>query len=450
MRLYSLNFFPSYPLGKTTVAVVTLGCKVNQFESAALIAGFRELGCEITATAGEANLVVINTCAVTARASQQSRQLVRKIARENPTARIVVTGCQVEANAAELRSLIPGSRLTVLGNAVKHLAMQAALSDEQDGQMLLPEIGKAKTICPLPLVRRFSGRTRSYLRIQDGCNNFCAYCIVPHTRGRSRSLPLADVLRQAAIFAEEGCKEIIVTGINVGKYGLDLAEDMDICSLLERLCRDFPQLRIRLSSVEPTEVSDRLLALLAAQANFMPHLHIPLQSGDSGVLARMNRRYTAETFADAVAKIHAAAPHAAIGCDILAGFPGEDEQAAARSLALLESLPLAYLHVFPYSARPGTVAAAFPEQVPAAVKEARTAQLQALDQRKRADFIRRQLGTEQRVLMERKKKRSGPLKGFSENYISVQCEGPASLAGQIVKVRLIESRNGAALGELLR
>lgn len=433
-----------------TVAVLTLGCKVNQFESAALLAGFREQGCEIAATAGQADVVVVNTCAVTARASQQSRQLVRKAARENPAARIIVTGCQAEAGAAELRSLIPGRKLTVLGNAAKHLAVQAALSDEHDGQTLLPEIGKAESICPLPLVRRFSGRTRSYLRIQDGCNNFCAYCIVPHTRGRSRSLPLPDVLRQAAIFAEEGCKEIIITGINVGKYGLDLREGMDICSLLERICLEFPHIRIRLSSVEPAEVSDRLLELMTKQANFMPHLHIPLQSGDSGVLARMNRRYTAATFAEAVEKIHAALPCAAIGCDILAGFPGEDKQAADRSLALLESLPLAYLHVFPYSARPGTAAAAFSEQVPAAVKEERTAQLQALDRRKREDFIRRHLGTTQRVLAERKDKRSGLLKGFSENYIPVRCEGAASLAGQVISVRLTGIRDGAALGELLR
>jgi threonylcarbamoyladenosine tRNA methylthiotransferase MtaB len=423
---------------------------VNQFESAALIAGFRELGCAITANAAQADVVVINTCAVTARASQQSRQSVRRIARENPTARIVVTGCQAEADAAELRSLVPGRRLTVVGNAAKHLAVQAALADEQDGLPLLPDIGKAETICPLPLVRRFSGRTRSYLRIQDGCNNFCAYCIVPHTRGRSRSLPLADALAQAAIFVEEGCKEIIVTGINVGKYGLDLREGMDICSLLERLCREFPQMRIRLSSVEPTEVSGRLLDLLAAHGNFMPHLHIPLQSGDSGVLARMNRRYTAETFAAAVEKIHAALPHAAIGCDILAGFPGEDEEAAARSLALLDSLPLAYLHVFPYSARPGTAAAAFPDHVSAEVKEARVAQLRVLDQRKREDFIRRHLGTEQLVLLERKDKRGGPLKGFSENYIPVRFGGPASFAGQVVRLRLLELRNGAAAGELPR
>ncbi len=432
-----------------TVAIVTLGCKVNQFESAALLAAFREQGCG-QAAADKADIVVVNTCAVTARASQQSRQLVRKIARENPAARIVVTGCQAEADAAELRSLVPGRRLTVVGNAAKHLAVQAALSDEHDSQLLLPEIGKAETICPLPPVRRFSGRTRSYLRVQDGCNNFCAYCIVPHTRGRSRSLPLADVLRQAAIFAEEGCKEIIVTGINVGKYGLDLHEGMDICGLLERLCHEFPQMRIRLSSVEPTEVSGRLLELLAAYKNFMPHLHIPAQSCDSGVLARMNRRYTVETFAAAVEEIHAVLSHAAIGCDILAGFPGEDEQAAARSLALLESLPLAYLHVFPYSARPGTAAAAFSNQVSAAVKEARVAQLRNLDQRKREDFIRRHLGTVQQVLVERKGKKRGLLKGFSENYIPAQFSGPASLSGQIVPVRLLEFSDGAALGELAK
>lgn len=435
---------------RRTVTVITLGCKVNQFESAALLAGFRAQGCELTTTAGTADVVVINTCAVTARASQQSRQLVRRVARENPRARIVVTGCYAEADRADIQELVPSRQLTIIGNAAKHLAVQAALSDEHASRdVLVPEVSTAERICPLPLVRRFSGRTRSYLRIQDGCNNFCAYCIVPYTRGRSRSLPLADVLRQASVFAEEGCKEIIVTGINVGKYGLDLREGLDIYSLLERLCCAFPQIRIRLSSIEPTEVNDRLLALLATQPNFMPHLHIPLQSGDSKVLARMNRRYTAETFAEAVRHIHNASPAAAIGCDILAGFPGENEQAARNSLALLDALALAYLHVFPYSVRPGTAAAAFPDQVPAAVKEERVAQLRALDHGKRADFFRRHLGTEQRVLFERNNTRTSLLKGYTENYIPVQCSGPARLAGQIVTVQLVELREGAVVGELV-
>jgi threonylcarbamoyladenosine tRNA methylthiotransferase MtaB len=324
--------------------------------------------------------------------------------------------------------------------------VQAALA-ENPPALLAGEISAAREISLLP-VRRFSGRTRACLRIQDGCDNFCAYCIVPHARGRSRSLPAAAVLEQARIFAEEGYLELIITGINVGKYGLDLAEGQDIYALLDLLCREFPQLRIRLSSVEPTEVNERLLELLVTRRNFMPHLHIPLQSGDSGILARMNRRYTAATFAEAVERIHAAAPHAAIGCDMLTGFPGEDEQAAANTLQLLTALPVSYLHVFPYSIRPGTAAAAFPDQVPGPVKEERAARLHALDQAKRAAFQQRHVGTEQRVLIERKDRASGLLRGFSENYLPVLCSGPANLLRTAVSVRLTELRQGGVFGEL--
>ncbi|MCI5220879.1 MAG: MiaB/RimO family radical SAM methylthiotransferase, partial [Candidatus Electrothrix sp. LOE2] len=308
-------------------------------------------------------------------------------------------------------------------------------------------------ICSLP-VRRFSGRTRAYLRIQDGCNNFCSYCIVPYTRGRCRSLPLTDVLAQVEIFVEEGYQELVVTGINVGKYGLDLAEGENIYSLLEILCRRFPTLRIRLSSLEPTEVNERLLEIMTEFTNFMPHLHIPLQSGDNGVLARMRRKYTTEIFAEAVERVHTVLPHAAVGCDILAGFPGENEQAADNSVAFLAGLPITYLHIFPYSLRPGTAAAKFADQVPGPVKEARVVRLRELDAQKKADFYQRHCGTEQRVLLEGIDKQTGLFKGFSENYIPVRCQGAAAplagnSAGTVVSVRLVEMRGETVFGEII-
>jgi threonylcarbamoyladenosine tRNA methylthiotransferase MtaB len=429
-----------------SVAVATLGCKVNQFESAAFITGFRELGCKIVAASSKASIFVLNTCAVTARAGQQSRQLIRKTARAHPKAKLVVTGCYAEIAADELPGLVPDSSMTVIGNAGKHQLVQTALNEQKPLLHTATDIAAARTICPLA-VRRFGSRTRAYLRIQDGCNNFCSYCIVPYTRGRSRSLPLAQVLEQGRIFTEEGYSEIVVTGINVGKYGLDLAEGKDIYALLDILCREFPQTRIRLSSIEPTEVNDRLFDLFARHRNFMPHLHIPLQSGDNAILARMNRRYTAATFAHAVERIRALVPHAAVGCDVLAGFPGEDEQAAADSCQLLDALPISYLHVFPYSIRPGTAAANLPEQVPGPLKEERTAKLHDLDRKKRTAFYQQQVGTEQRVLIERKDRKTSLLKGFSENYIPVLCNGPSSLIRTVVRMRLVEARQEAVLGE---
>jgi threonylcarbamoyladenosine tRNA methylthiotransferase MtaB len=440
---------------KRKIAVTTLGCKVNQFESASFISGFKDQGCELVSASEEADILVVNTCAVTARAGQQSRQLIRKLRRSNPEARLLVTGCYAQIAADELPELIADSSLIVIGNADKHLLVSTAL---EEGCSVLPvkNVGTAQEICPLP-VRRFSGRTRAYLRVQDDCNNFCSYCIVPYTRGRCRSLPLADVLAQVEVFIEEGYQELVVTGINVGKYGLDLTEGENIYSLLETLCRCFPAIRIRLSSVEPAEVNERLLDIMTGFANFMPHLHIPLQSGDNGVLARMQRKYTTETFAEVIERVRTALPHAAIGCDILAGFPGEDEQAAENSFSFLAQLPITYLHIFPYSLRPGTAAAKFADQVPGPFKDARVVRLRELDVQKKVAFYQEYCGTEQRVLLEGGDEQTGLFKGFSENYIPVRCKGNARLvgnsvgssAGTVVSVRLVEVRGEAVFGEIV-
>ena len=428
------------------VAVMTLGCKVNQFESASFISRFREQGCELVTAPEDAEIVVVNTCAVTARAGQQSRQLIRRLRRGNPEARFVVTGCYAQLTGNELPEQVADPSLIVIGNADKHLLVRTALDQQADAPPFR-DVGEARQICSLP-VRRFNGRTRAYLRIQDGCDNFCSYCIVPYTRGRCRSLPLADVLAQVEVFVEEGYQELVVTGINVGKYGLDLAEGKDIYSLLEILCRRFPQLRIRLSSVEPAEVNERLLDLMSCYADFMPHLHIPLQSGDDSILKRMHRKYTTRDFAEVVGKVRAVLPHAAIGCDILAGFPGEDEQAAENGLAFLAGLPITYLHIFPYSLRPGTAAAGFADQVPGPVKEARVARLRALDAQKRTEFYQQHCRTEQSVLFEGIDE-SGLLKGFAENYIPVRCKGKAEQAGCVLPVRLVRVQDGVVLGEMI-
>ena len=428
------------------IAVTTLGCKVNQFESASFITGFREQGCVIVPVSEAADIYVINTCAVTARAGQQSRQLIRKIIRNNPDARIVVTGCYAQMAAKELLDIIPDNPLAIVGNGNKHLLVETALNrNPPDMVMLTGRISIKKEICLLP-VRRFSGRTRAYLRIQDGCNNFCTYCIVPYTRGRSRSLDKQGVLEQVRVFAEEGYIELVITGINVGKYGQDLDEGEDIYSLLDTLCQDFPTIRFRLSSVEPTEVNEQLLELMTSHKNFMPHLHIPLQSGDDGVLTRMNRRYTVETFVRAIRKVNTALPHAAIGCDILAGFPGEDDHAAENTFQLLSGLPITYLHIFPYSIRPGTVAAELKNQVHGPVKDERVARLHQLDLQKKREFYHRHLGTEHNVLVERQNANTRLLQGFSENYIPVQFKGSADAIKTVVQVRINEIKDGRPQG----
>ena len=429
------------------IAITTLGCKVNQFESAAFASGFEALGCEMVSFQAEADVYVINTCTVTAKAGQQSRQLIRRALHDHPGARVIVTGCYAQMDPETVLNL-GAHPVGIVGNGNKHLLVAAALSAHPpDLLMLMGRIREKKEICDLP-VTRFRGRTRAYLRIQDGCDNFCSYCIVPYTRGRSRSLPLAGVLAQTAVFAEQGYRELVITGINVGKYGRDLADELTIYTLLDRLCRDFPGLRFRLSSIEPTEVGDSLLELMTLHANFMPHLHIPLQSGDDEVLARMNRRYSRAEFTAVIHRVRRTLPTAAIGCDVLGGFPGETEQQAANTYDLLADLPVSYLHVFPYSRRPGTLAASFGQQLPGPVKEGRVQRLRALDGEKRQAMYRDSIGHVHRVLVERRQAKTGLLQGFSENYLPIRFAGGSGLIHRVIPVRLTAVEAGQPLGIL--
>ncbi|WP_035247554.1 tRNA (N(6)-L-threonylcarbamoyladenosine(37)-C(2))-methylthiotransferase MtaB [Desulfogranum mediterraneum] len=427
------------------VAITTLGCKVNQFESASFATGFAEAGCELVPFSHAADVYVINTCTVTAKAGQQSRQLIRKAIQTNPDARIIVTGCYAQMAPDAILDIVE-HRACLVGNDYKHLIVDTALQEEQpELVVLMGRISNQEEICLLP-VRRFGGRTRTYLRIQDGCNNFCSYCIVPYTRGPSRSLSLEAILKQTAIFSEEGYREMVITGINVGKYGLDLDQGETIYSLLDRLCREFPQLRIRLSSIEPTEVNPSLLELISRHANFMPHLHIPLQSGDDEVLRRMYRQYTVASFREVIHQVHQAMPHGAIGCDVLGGFPGETEAQAENTFQTIADLPISYLHVFPYSKRPGTLASFFSDQIPGPVKNQRVKRLRTLDEQLRTSFYQSQLGSSQRVLVERRHTKSGLLQGFSENYLPLHFNGPSALVHQIASVRFDHIDNGQPIG----
>ncbi|MBM9538330.1 tRNA (N(6)-L-threonylcarbamoyladenosine(37)-C(2))-methylthiotransferase MtaB [Desulfobulbus alkaliphilus] len=429
------------------IAITTLGCKVNQFESAAFASTFEERGCRIVPFDSDADVYVINTCTVTAKAGQQSRQMIRRALRRRSEARVVVTGCYAEMDPEGVLNL-DSTPVCVIGNTCKHLLVDTALADHQsDLVMLMGTIRDSKEICLLP-VRRFKGRSRAYLRIQDGCDNFCSYCIVPYTRGRSRSLSLDKVLQQIEGFSQQGYLELVVTGINVGKYGLDLGGGETVYTLLERICRTFPTLRIRLSSIEPTEVNEHLLELMTTHANFMPHLHIPLQSGDDEVLVRMNRIYTRAQFAAVIEAVHRNLPSAAIGCDVLCGFPGESEQAAANTYDLLAGLPVSYLHVFPYSPRPGTLAAAFSDQVSGPVKTSRIQRLRQLDEQKRLHFYARHIGTIQQVLVERRHKKTSLLQGFSDNYIPLLFPGATRLVHQVVPVLIKDMDKGQPFGAI--
>lgn len=433
---------------KKTVAITTLGCKVNQYESASFASRFTEQGAKVVPFGEQADIYIINSCAVTSKAGAQSRQLIRRALRANPGARVVVTGCYAQIATQEVLDLAD-TPICVVGNENKHLLVDIALARRMcDLEIYLGDISKKKEICDLP-VQRFPGRTRCYLKIQDGCNNFCSYCIVPYARGRVRSLAPDRVMEQVAVFAREGYRELVLTGIHVGMYGQDLEPAATLLTLAERLVAETHDMRYRISSLEPGELSRELLALMAASPQFMPHFHLPLQSGAPAILRRMNRTYTVEEFVQVVEMILAALPQAAIGLDVLTGFPGEGAVEFEQTFHLIERLPISYLHVFPYSKRPGTPAATMPDQVQASEKEERVAQLTALGLEKRRLFYERQIGTVQRVLVEGQKNRFKMMKGFSENYVPVHFQGQASLANEVVEVVIEEVKGADVFGRLV-
>jgi len=434
-----------------TISITTLGCKVNQYESASFQSDFEEVGCTIVPADQHPDVVVINTCTVTGKAGAQSRQLIRRAARENPQAKIVITGCHAQLAAQQLIEIeeLAENPVCVVGNGNKHLLVETALQEKAcDLAMLMGKISQKNEICDLP-VKHFGHRTRAYLRVQDGCSSFCTYCIVPYTRGPSRSLAMDSVLKQARSFAKAGYKEIVVTGIHVGFYGRDLDEGHDIVSLMKWLCEETPDIRYRLSSIEPLEINEQLLELMAGQANFMPHLHIPLQSGDDDILKQMNRRYSTEQFREIITFSRQKLPEAAIGIDVLVGFPGESERQFENSHTLLNDLDCTYLHVFPYSKRPGTVASTYKNQIEKSVKSKRVELLRQLGDAKKKTFYHRFLHCQRDVLVESKRDSQGLLKGFSDNYIPIHFQGNDELINRVISVQLTEQRNMTVFGELV-
>ncbi len=437
---------------KKTVALTTLGCKVNQFETAAFKSGFEQRGLEVVNFDEQADIYVVNTCAVTAKAGAQSRRLIRRALRTNPEARLVVTGCYAQVASDEVMELteLP---LCLVGNDEKEKLVQIALAalavDAEWGhEKHIGEVGKQKEIARLP-VSGFGARTRAFLKVQDGCNNFCTYCIVPYARGRSRSLPPDEVLNQVGVLVEQGYKELVVTGIHVGGYGDDLDISCRLLDLLKMITAAHPQVRFRISSLEPTEINRELLQFMAATGNMMPHLHIPLQSGDDAILKKMNRRYSAADFGAIVRLVHEILSDPAIGVDVLTGFPGETDEQFTNTLELLRSLPITYLHAFPYSRRPGTVAAAMKEQLPSQVKDERVALFRRLDREKRRLFYQGNLGRIARVLGESGGSDEKTLRGFSENYIPVRFGADMSLANLVVNVRLDRFVKNEVMGSLI-
>lgn len=414
------------------ISFVTLGCKTNQFESAAMTEAARKEGYQVVSSGETADICVINTCTVTARTDAESRRLIRRALRKNPAARIVVTGCYAQIASDEIRTM-PGVAL-IIGNTEKRELPQLLKNLGEEQHIKVADISQVNETGPL-ILDSFAEHTRAFLQVQNGCDSRCSYCIVPHVRGPSRSVNLDDALEGIRTFARQGFREVVLTGIHLGAFGLDLSPPSSLKELIAIAEMERIVPRLRLGSVEPTEISAELVQLIATGQTICPHLHIPLQSGDDGVLAAMNRPYTSVFFQQLVDKLVASVPDLCIGTDIIAGFPGETDEAFERGYRFLESLPLAYFHVFPFSPRQGTPAATMPERIPTAVVKNRAEALRNLSTSKKSAYFESFLGREVLVLIQEKQK-DGTLKGLSRNYLSVMIPGYSAPINSEARVRI--------------
>ncbi|MBE7211895.1 MAG: tRNA (N(6)-L-threonylcarbamoyladenosine(37)-C(2))-methylthiotransferase MtaB [Gluconacetobacter diazotrophicus] len=409
--------------------ILTFGCRLNTVESEVMRGH----------AAAIADLVIVNTCAVTAEAERQARQAIRRVGRERPGARIVVTGCAAQLDP-ERWSALPGvSR--VLGNAEKLHAehwTEAALA----GPNAVSDIMAAREVAP-QLVTEFSGRSRAFVQVQGGCDHRCTFCVIPFGRGPSRSVPVGAVVEQARTLVSAGYRELVLTGVDITSYGGDLPGRPALGQLARRLLALVPELeRLRLSSVDPVELDDDLWALLADEPRFMPYLHLSLQAGSDLVLKRMKRRHSVADAARVIERARRLRPGLGIGADVIAGFPTETEALFGETLGFVREQAIPFLHVFPYSERDGTPAARMPA-VPVAVRRERAAQLRAAGRDSAARFHGALLGGELSVLLE------APDRGHDERFAAVRFAAPAGEAGRVMRARAVGADPDGVLAEVV-
>jgi len=424
------------------IYVSSLGCKLNQSEMDSLAARLAGQGHQVVAAPAEADLCVLNTCAVTHVAAQKSRQALRRLHRDNPQARLVATGCYAEILPGDLADL-PGVEF-VVGNQGKE-RLEERIGLETAGGDLASST--SPILSPVP-----RSRTRPLVKIQDGCDNACTYCIIRVARGPQRSRPVAQILSEVQARLAAGHKEIVLTGVHIGAYGRDRygsGAGADLWALVGRILAETGVPRLRLSSIEPWDLTERAFHLWD-DARLCRHLHLPLQSGSDATLRRMARRYTTVEFAALVAAAHAAIPDLAVTTDVIVGFPGETEAEFAGSLSSVQSLGFARVHVFPYSPRAGTPAAEMPDQVPAKVKAERARRMRAVAAASERDFARRFVGRTLTVLWESVRQGTGgPVwSGLTDNYLRVLTRNPAPLANSLLPTRLVAMGEGGLQGEI--
>jgi threonylcarbamoyladenosine tRNA methylthiotransferase MtaB len=437
-------------MGSKTVALDTLGCRLNQYETAGIADQFERKGFRVVPFHEKADVYVINTCTVTERTDKEGRQLVRRAQRQNPEARIVVTGCYVQYNPKEVAA-IPGVHL-VVGNADKDRILDLLDEPWDAGELPVVEVhefSKDDPFVSFPMTR-FPGYTRGFVKVQDGCDLRCSFCATRIARGPSRSERPERVLEHVERLVEAGFEEIVLTGVHLVDYGRDLVPRTTLATLLEQIVAVRGLGRVRLSSMEPLGVTDALLEVLTGSDRICPSLHLALQSGCDSVLRRMRRRYTARFYRSVVERCLAADPDYCIGADVMVGFPGESEEEHRESLGFVRDVGLSYLHVFSFSARQGTEAACLPGQVPPQVRSRRSAEMRALHDQKKARFAARALGrTFDALVLEDRDEATSRLRSLTGHYLEILVDGRPEDRGKLVPVRVDAVDGHQALGTIL-
>lgn len=428
-----------------TVAICTLGCKVNAYESEATKEQFMKNGYTVVDFSDAADVYIVNTCTVTHLSDRKSRQMIRRAKHKNPDAVLVVMGCYSQTAPEKVRE-IEGVDI-IIGNEGKGAVLQKveAFFKEKAQMEHVTDIGALREFEPLFV--KGSERTRAVLKVQDGCNNFCSYCIIPYARGRNRSNPMESALKDANALVKAGFSEIVLTGIHLASYGKDLG-DYRLIDLLEELEKMDGLERIRLGSLEPTLFDAEFCARMKHLTKLCRHFHLSLQSGCDETLKRMNRKYTTKEYLEAVKRIRNVFPDAAITTDIMTGFPGETDEEFEKTFQFVETVSFSDAHIFQYSVRKGTRAEKMPDQISPDVKEARSQRLIALTQKTRDSFLKGFIGTEADVIFEQVHKgdAKSSYEGKTDNYITVVVENGEDLSGQMKQVEITEVKNGLAYG----
>ncbi len=426
------------------VAFCSLGCKVNQYESDCYAKIFRDKGYEIGAFDEVCDVYVVNTCSVTNIGDRKSRKMLRRAKKLNPDSIVVATGCYAQTRQEEIKKMSEVD--LIIGTADRHKIAEMVDAVRQGESVdALRDILKEKYYEELEAEGEIE-RTRAYIKIQDGCNNFCSYCIIPYARGPVRSRKMENIIKEAKSLSEKGFCEVVLTGISVASYGKDLDDGYTLCDVIKNVSAVSGITRIRLSSIDPRAFTDEFIKLLSENEKICRHFHISLQSGSRTVLKRMNRKYTPDEYMEVLCKIRKAMPDASITTDIICGFPEETEEEFCETLELVKKARFLKAHVFPYSERSGTAAAQMP-QLPLSVREERAKILSKLEEEIGDSFERSFIGKEVEVLFEQTDENYS--EGLTKNYLRVYTKADSALCGTVCKVKITEKKSGRLFGTLI-